>query len=73
MSADKDSTLRHIDALVTSRLNGKAITGVHIWVNASVTLLEIGFSGGTQLFKFSQGKVETGGTADWGSGTLLNI
>ena len=73
MAAGKDTSLRHTDALVPSGLNTKAVTGVHIWVNASVTLLEIGFSGGTQLFKFRQGQVETGGTADWGSGTLLNV
>ena len=73
MARDKDGATRHTDALVVSGLNSKTVTSVHIWVNASVMLLEIGFSGGTQLFKFRQGQVETGGTADWGSGTLLNV
>lgn len=57
--------------LTTSGLSGKTITGLNAYTNGSVTVIEVVAPGGTVFLKVRQGQMEVGGTAVWGTGTLI--
>jgi hypothetical protein len=59
--------------LTASGLSGKTVTGVFVSGAGSLVVVEIAYSGGSQFIKSSQGQVEVGGTADFGSGTLIDL
>jgi hypothetical protein len=71
--SDKTQTPRQSSILAASGLSGKSITGANVYQIASVTVIEILFSGGSQYIKVKQHQVEIGGTADWDSGTKVNL
>ncbi len=71
MANDKDSVKNHVNALSSSGLNAKSITGVDVFVHGSVNVVQIMFSGGQQFIKFRQSEAEVGGTVEWGTGTKL--
>jgi hypothetical protein len=62
-----------LPVLTPSGLSGKSVTGVFVSVVGSLTVFEIAYSGGSQFLKSSSGRVEVGGTADFGSGTLVDL
>jgi hypothetical protein len=72
MSVSKKDLVRYKDVLATSALSGKAITGVEVYTHGACEVVEISFSGGSQFIKLKQGVVEVGGTAEFGSGTIVS-
>lgn len=72
MSVSKKDLARYRDVLTTSGLSGKAITGVESYVHGATEVIEISFSGGSQFIKLKQGVLEVGGTAEFGSGTVVS-
>jgi hypothetical protein len=71
--SDKTQTPKQSSILAASGLSGKSITGVHCYQLGSAIVIEVSYSGGSQLIKVNQQQVEIGGSADWGSGTKVNL
>jgi hypothetical protein len=71
--SDKTQVPKQGSILATSGLSGKSITGVNVYQVASITVIEITYSGGSQLIKVKQHQVEIGGSADWDTGTKVNL
>ena len=69
MSLTKDRTV--VDALPASGLSGKAITALNVRHVGSLTVVEVLYSGGAGYVKVNQGLAESGGTQEWGTGTVL--
>lgn len=67
----KDAIHKHNNILGASGLSGKAITGVEVYQNGSVIVVEINYSGGSQYVKVNGLQVEVGGSADWNTGTKV--
>ena len=59
--------------LTPSGLSGKTVTGVFVSGAGSLVVVEIAYSGGSQFIKSNCGQIEVGGTADFGSGTLIDL
>lgn len=58
-----------VNLLAASGLSGKAVTGIYAYKQGAVDVVEVQYSGGSAFIKFSQGRVEAGGTQAFGSGT----
>jgi hypothetical protein len=71
--SDKTQVPKQSSILATTGLNAKSITGIICYQIASTTVIEITFSGGSQFIKVKQHQVEVGGTADWDTGTKVNV
>lgn len=52
-------------------LSSKAITGFTVFRDADRVVFTISYSGGSEVVKVRQGRVEVGGDANWGSGTIV--
>ena len=70
MPKNKNECTRTTSVLTASGLNGKTVTDVIVTQHGSVNVIEIVYSGGSQLIKDREGQIEVGGTLDWGTGTL---
>lgn len=71
MPQTKQECTRSKSILTLSGLNGKSVTDVIVTQHGSVTVLEVAFSGGSQVVKEKQGLVEVGGDLNWGTGTQV--
>lgn len=69
---NKGTVINNRNVIAASGLNGKSITSLEVYVHGAVTVVEIGFSGGSQFVKVKQGQAEVGGTNEWGTGTQIN-
>jgi hypothetical protein len=69
--SDKTQVPKQSSILAASGLNSKSITGVNCYQIASMTVIEISFSGGSQFIKVKQHQVEVGGTSDWDTGSKV--
>lgn len=65
MPTGKDSF--HTNASVDA-FTGKTLTGVTAYTRGPLTTIELAYSGGPGYIKVQGGRVEVGGTADWGTG-----
>jgi hypothetical protein len=69
-SSKTDCTRTSASQLTASGLSGKTVTDVLVTQHASVTVIEIVFSGGSKFIKVKDNnQVEVGGTLDFGTGT----
>ena len=73
MAITKTNLSRYSNTLTTSGLNGKSITGHEVYFHGAVCVVEESYSGGSNIVKFKQNQVELGGTAEWGTGTLITV
>ncbi len=71
MANTKANSPNRSNALVTSGLSGKSITGLDIYQHGSTIVIEINYTGGPQYVKVNRGRVEVGGTEDFGTGTQV--
>ena len=67
----KGDVHKNVNALGVSGLSGQSITGLSMWRNGTIDIVEITTSSGTTFIKFRTGQFEVGGTANWGSGTAI--
>lgn len=66
----KESLKNHASILATSGLNGKSVTGIETYQHGSTIVIEVTFSGGSSFIKVRGLQVDSGGTNEWGTGTL---
>ena len=67
----KEENYKNTNVLGSSGLNGKTITGISVWKTGSLDVVEIVTASGSTFIKFQFGRCDVGGTADWGSGTMV--
>ncbi len=71
MASNKNDSLTYSNVLTQTGLSGKTFTGLNIFRHGVTVVIEIKFSGGSQLLKVKQGRVEYGGDHDFGTGTEI--
>ena len=59
------------NVLGVSGTNGKSITGLAVYQQGSLIVVEINYTGGPTYVKVKGLQAEVGGTADWDSGTKV--
>ena len=65
----KEENNNNNNALTPSGLSGKTVTGLVVWQQGNVVVVEINFAGGPTFIKVRNMQAEIGGDASWGSGT----
>ena len=67
----KEEVAMNTNVLGPTGLNGKSITGVSMWRHGVVCVIEINYTGGPTYLKARNSQMEYGGTAEWGTGTIV--
>ena len=64
----KEESHKHV---AVAAVVGKSITSLDIWRAGVLDVIEVNYAGGPYFIKIFEGRIEVGGTADFGTGTMV--